>query len=64
MTNNDVKFVGALARIAIMMAWQAGELSEGQVCRVLKVDRITARTERDQIIESGKKLFNDIRDHA
>ena len=44
-----------ISAVCIVAAWNAGELSEGQVCRALGIDRIAARELRDSVVEEGKK---------
>jgi len=40
----------------IILAWQAGELSEGQAARALGLDRVTARDRRIAAIERGQEI--------
>lgn len=40
----------------IILAWQAGRLSEGQAMRALATDRIGAREERDAAIDRGTEI--------
>lgn len=40
----------------VCLAWEAGELSEGQVARALGVDRVTARELRTLSIENGRAI--------
>ena len=40
----------------ILLAWEAGELSEGQASKALWVDRVTARDRKIAAIERGRVL--------
>lgn len=50
-----------LVAVLILLAWEAGKLSEGQVCRALKIDRLTAREQRDEMVKRGVAAFQTIR---
>ena len=50
-----------LAAVLLLLAWQAGEVSEGQFCKALNTDRLTARAERDKHIAAGVSVFNSLR---
>ncbi len=49
----------------IMLAWEAGELSEGQVARALALDRVSARVMKLEATrkgaEIGTRLWNEER---
>ncbi len=40
----------------IVLAWEAGELSEGQATKALGTDRLSARERRDELIADGLKI--------
>ena len=40
----------------ILLAWEAGELSEGQAAKALGVDRVTARDRRLSAVERGHNI--------
>lgn len=43
-----------LARLMILLAWEAGELSEGQAAKALQVPVVKARATKQRMIETGK----------
>lgn len=47
------------ARLLILLAWERGELSEGQVSKYLGLDPVTAREVRERCIRQGKALAQD-----
>lgn len=56
-SDSELTLVGAL----IILAWQAEQLSEGQVCRALNIDRLTARIQRDDLIQRGVTVAETMR---
>lgn len=40
----------------ILLAWEAGELSEGQAAKLLGLDRVSARARRQDMIKQGADL--------
>ncbi|HRQ63915.1 MAG TPA: hypothetical protein PKZ76_03475 [Xanthomonadaceae bacterium] len=40
----------------VLLAWEAGELSEGQVARALERHRVDARTARDYAVREGVRI--------
>jgi hypothetical protein len=46
-------FVTEIEDLKILLAWECGELSEGQVSKALKIDRISARKMRDDFVAEG-----------
>jgi len=49
---NELKF----ANLLILIAWEAGELSEGQAVAALRMPRVQARELRESMIQVGVKL--------
>jgi len=45
-----------LENVQILLAWESGELSEGQVARLLGVDRVSLRMMREGAIAAGMKI--------
>jgi hypothetical protein len=40
-------------RLRVLLAWEVGELSEGQAARALSTDRVTLRGWRDEAVAEG-----------
>ena len=49
-----------LENVQILLAWEAADLSEGQVARMLDVDRVTLRQMREGAIVEGIKLADEL----
>lgn len=49
---NELKF----ANLLILLAWEAGELSEGQAIAALRMPRVQARGLKESMIQVGVKL--------
>ena len=49
-------YVTEIENLKIILAWEAGELSEGQAARAIQVDRVTLRDMRIEAINSGEGL--------
>ena len=47
-------YVTEIENLQIIIAWQAGELSEGMAAKIMGVDRLTLRTMRDKAISAGR----------
>lgn len=43
--------------VLILLAWEAGELSEGQVAKVLRRQRVDARAMREYALLEGVEVF-------
>lgn len=46
-------YVTEIEDLKILLAWEAGELSEGQASKILGIDRIAARIKRDEAVADG-----------
>lgn len=44
---------GEAERVQILLAWEAGMLTEGEVMRALRMDRLAVREYKRQSIERG-----------
>lgn len=53
-----------LENVQLLLAWEAGELSEGQVSSMLCVDRVSLRMMRDGAKAAGIALFNELTNEA
>lgn len=49
---NELKF----ANLLILLAWEAGELSEGQAIAALRMSRVQARKLKESMIQVGVRL--------
>ena len=47
-----------LENAQLLLAWEAAELSEGQMARLLDTDRLTIRKMRADAIDAGMRLAN------
>lgn len=47
--------IAVIAKLMILLAWEAGELSEGQAVRALQMPRVAARELRARMIACGVK---------
>ena len=52
LTDNETKF----AKVLILLAWEAGELSEARAVAALQMPTVRARELRRAMIETGVKL--------
>lgn len=43
-------------RLCILLAWEAGEVSEGNAAKLLRVDRETARERKQAAIANGVRM--------
>lgn len=43
--------------VEVLLAWEAGELSEGQVCHLLATDPVTARLVRERIVAAALRRW-------
>lgn len=50
-------YVTEIENLNVLVAWQAGTLSEGQAAKRLNVDRLSLREMRDTAIECALKEF-------
>jgi hypothetical protein len=53
-------YVTEIENLQIILAWEAGELSEGQAAKALEVDRVTARDMRLRAIQAGARLITQV----
>ena len=53
-------FKTELENAQILLAWDAGDLSEGQAAKALDVDRLTARVMRDDMLAAGLALADKL----
>jgi hypothetical protein len=51
-------YVTEVENLRILLAWEAGELSEGQVARYLNIDRVDLRDMKIGAIARGLELVN------
>jgi len=49
-----------LENLQLLLAWEAGDLSEGQVANMLDVDRVALRMMRDGAIAAGMTLAEEL----
>jgi hypothetical protein len=49
-------YVTEIENLKIILAWQSGNLSEGQAARALCMDRVSLRVMRDDAIKRGTDL--------
>lgn len=49
-----------LENLQILLAWEAGDLSEGQVANMLDVDRVALRMMREGAIAAGMTLAEEL----
>ena len=49
-----------LENVQMLLAWESGDLSEGQLSRALGIDRVTLRMMRDGALASGVKIAGDL----
>jgi len=54
--SSAVSYVTEWENTLVLLAWEAGELSEGQVSKLLGVHRIEARGMRIAAIERGREI--------
>lgn len=60
-SRGDVKSAADLfENAAILIAWEAGEVSEEQASKAMDVDRVTAREARLQMIAFGRVLASEL----
>ena len=45
----------------LLIAWEAAELSEGQVASALKLDRVSLRKMRDDAIKAGCEIADELK---
>jgi hypothetical protein len=50
-----------LENALLLLAWEAAELSEGQISRILDVDRLEIRKMRQEAIDAGMELAREIK---
>lgn len=48
-------YVTEIENLQVLLAWEAGELSEGQVATVLKMDRVSVRELRREAVRLGSQ---------
>ena len=46
--------------LKICLAWEAGELSEGQVAKALGYDRVTCRAIAQDAIEDARRIYTEL----
>lgn len=44
----------------LILAWEAGDLTEGQVCVALDMERVALRELRDEMIQRGAQIGSDL----
>jgi hypothetical protein len=49
-----------LENAQLLLAWETGNLSEGQFAKVLGIDRLAARVMRDEAVAEGMQLAEAI----
>jgi hypothetical protein len=49
-----------LENLQLLLAWEAGDLSEGQVANMLDVDRVALRMMREGAIAAGMTLAEEL----
>lgn len=49
-----------LENVQLLLAWEAGELSEGQVSNMLGVDRVSLRMMREGAVAAGMTLAEEL----
>lgn len=49
-----------LENVRLLLAWEAGDLSEGQVSRVLGIDRVSLRMMREGAVAAGMALAEEL----
>lgn len=50
-------YVTEIENLKILLAWEAGELSEGQAMKAIGVDRVTARGMKCDAIREGGEMI-------
>lgn len=62
MTDNEKidKLVLGVRVLRVLIAWEAGELSEGQAMAVLGINRVNARELKAQAIQDGVRVHSEI----
>ncbi len=51
-----------LENVQILLAWEAGEMSEGQVANMLNVDRVSLRMMREGAVAEGMEIAEELLD--
>jgi len=49
-----------LENVQLLLAWEAGDLSEGQVSLALGVDRVSLRMMREGALAAGMKMAEEL----
>lgn len=49
-----------LENVQLLLAWESGDLSEGQVSSMLGVDRVSLRMMREGAVAAGMALAGDL----
>ena len=49
-----------LENVQLLLAWEAGDLSEGQVAKILGVDRVSPRMIREGAVAAGMALAEEL----
>ena len=49
-----------LENVRLLLAWEAGNLSEGQVSRLLGIDRVSLRMMRERAVAAGMELAEEL----
>lgn len=62
MTDNEKidKLILGVRVLRVLIAWEAGELSEGQAMAALGVSRVVARGLKQQAVADGVKVHTEI----
>lgn len=50
-------YVTEIENLQVLLAWEAGRLSEGQAARALDVDRVTLRGMKIDAVSAGEALI-------
>lgn len=59
--NSLRSYVTELEDLKICLAWESGELSEGQAAKALNYDRVTLRGIREDGIKAGRDLYEQLK---
>lgn len=62
MTDNEKieKLIQGVHVLRVLVAWEAGELSEGQATTALGVSRVVARGLKEQAVADGVRVHSEI----
>lgn len=53
-------FKTELENLQLLLCWEAEQLSEGQMSKLLDLDRVTLRQARLNALDAGMKLANEL----